>query len=154
MWSLDIKLGGSNDLRALTQLENVKYLELWQVKGLSDLSVISSLTGIQYLFLQTLPHVVALPDLACLPKLRRIHLDSMKGLRSLETLCSAPSLEELIHLDARAQKPDDYLCLLKSQTMKAFRVGFGSDAKNTAFRSLLDAHRKAWYEFSSFTFAN
>jgi hypothetical protein len=154
MWSLDIKLGGSNDLQTLSGMNSIKYLELWQVRGLADLSPISSLAGLQYLFLQSLPQVVALPDLRRLIKLRRVHLDNMKGIRSLDALCGAPSLEDLIHVDAQAQKPEDYLCLLRSGTMREFRVGFGSETKNAAFRSLLATHKKVWHEFSPFAFAN
>jgi len=152
LWSLDIKLGGSNDLRALAGLENIKYLELWQVRGLADLGPISTLTGLQYLFLQSLPRVTSLPELGKLTRLRRLHLDNMKGLRNLEALCGAPMLEELIHFDARNHAPRDYECLLKSKAMKALRVGFGSEAKNNEFRKMLDSHQKVWHDLSQFEF--
>lgn len=152
LWSLDIKLGGSKNLRALADLENIKYLELWQVRGLVELGPISTLTGLQYLFLQSLPRVVRLPELGKLIRLRRLHLDNMKGLRNLEALCGAPSLEELIHFDARNHAPREYECLLKSKTMKALRVAFGSESKNNAFRAMLDAHQKAWHDLSEFEF--
>ena len=59
MWSLDIKLGGIKDLYAIEEMENIKYFELWQIRGLSDIDVISSLTGLQFLFLQSLRQVIA-----------------------------------------------------------------------------------------------
>lgn len=152
LWSLDIKLGGSNDLRALSGMEGIKYLELWQVRGLANLEPISTLKGLQYLFLQSLPQVASLPDFGQLTKLRRIHLDNMKGLRTLDALCGAPALEELIHFDARHHDPADYLCLLQSPTMKRLRVGFGSDAKNNAFRALLESHGKEWHDLAPFEF--
>ncbi len=34
LWSLDIKLGGTNNLQALEGLTEIKYLELWQIKDL------------------------------------------------------------------------------------------------------------------------
>jgi hypothetical protein len=153
MWSLDIKLGGSNDLAALSGMDNIKYLELWMIRGLSDLMPISSLKGLQYLFLQSLRQVTTLPDLKDLTKLRRVLLDNMKGLQTLRPLCSAPSLEELIHISALAQRPEDYMCLMKSHIMKRFRVGFGSDAKNKAFRALMDVHNKT-SEIKEFVFVN
>ena len=52
LWSVDIKLGGIRDLGALAALPDLKYLELWQVRGLADLSVIGELTTLQNLFLQ------------------------------------------------------------------------------------------------------
>jgi hypothetical protein len=152
LWSLDIKLGGSNDLQGLAGLENIKYLELWQVRGLANLEPISTLTGLQYLFLQSLPRVAKVPELARLTRLRRIHLENMKGLQNLNALCGAPALEELIHIDARRHDPNDYLCLLKNQTMKALRVGFGGDFKNKTFRAMLEKHQKVWHDCSPFEF--
>ncbi|HZG24305.1 MAG TPA: hypothetical protein VEZ17_06990, partial [Chitinophagaceae bacterium] len=81
MWSLDIKLGGLNNFEAIEGMENIKYLELWQVRGLNDLSFISTLTGLQYLFLQSLRNLETLPALNDLSRLRKIHLDTMKGLK-------------------------------------------------------------------------
>jgi hypothetical protein len=49
LWSLDIKLGGIENLNHLSGLPGLKYFELWQIKGLSDLGVI---TMSLYLFLQ------------------------------------------------------------------------------------------------------
>src|SRR5207302_5926165 len=62
LWSIDIKLGGTRNLAALANLVNVKYLELWQIRGLNDLSPISEMTGLQFLFLQSLRNVTRLPD--------------------------------------------------------------------------------------------
>ena len=33
LWSLDIKLGGIADLSAIEGMEQIKFLELWQVRG-------------------------------------------------------------------------------------------------------------------------
>ena len=54
LWSLDIKLGGIKDLSAIANKGSIKYLELWQIRGLSDIGVVSSLGGLQSLFLQSL----------------------------------------------------------------------------------------------------
>jgi hypothetical protein len=40
--SVDIKLGGIKSFDSLSKLTNLKYLELWQIRGLSDLSRICS----------------------------------------------------------------------------------------------------------------
>jgi len=80
LWSLDIKLGGIKDLTALDGLTNIKYLELWQIKGLSDISVISSLSGLQYLFLQSLRNVGKFPD-GVLPKTCSICYESIQSQR-------------------------------------------------------------------------
>ena len=41
--SLALKLGGTNQLALLNELSSLRYLELWQVRGLSDLSVSATL---------------------------------------------------------------------------------------------------------------
>jgi hypothetical protein len=133
LWSLDIKLGGIRDLHAIEGMENLKYLELWQIRGLSDISVISSLTGLQYLFLQALPHVKALPPLERLSALRRVYLENMKGLEDISSLEHAPALEEFIHMSARNMEPEDYLPLARNPRLKRAAVGFGSARRDGHF---------------------
>ncbi len=137
LWSLDIKLGGIKDLSAIEGLENIKYLELWQIKGLTDVSVISSLTGLQYLFLQSLRNVDEFPDLSNITKLRRVYLETMKGLEDLEGLFNAPVLEEFIHLCAQNMAPDQYAKLLRMKSLKKALFGFGSDKKNKQMGSMM-----------------
>jgi hypothetical protein len=59
--SLDLKLGGIKDLTAIARLAALRYLEIWQVRGLADIGVVSELHRLQNLFLQSLPGVKALP---------------------------------------------------------------------------------------------
>jgi len=151
MWSLDIKLGGIKNINAIEGMENIKYLELWQINGLSDLSVISSLVGLQNFFLQSLAQVHALPPFGQLIKLRRIHLDNLKGLEELSVLKDAPSLEEFIHTYAQNMQPEDYLPLLSIPTLKRVFVAFGSDKKNKRFAQLARDHNittpQVWDKF-------
>ena len=91
MWSLDIKLGGIQDISATEGMGSIKYLELWQVRGLSDISVISSLTGLEYLFLQSLSRITTLPSFQRLNRLKRVSLDTMKGLKDIDHLEYAPA---------------------------------------------------------------
>jgi hypothetical protein len=140
MWSLDIKLGGIKNLNAIEGMENIKYLELWQIKGLADINFISSLRGLQYLFLQSLRQVTVLPSLKHLGKLRRIHLDNMKGLKEISSLEYAPALEEFAHWDARNMQPEDYLPLLRNRSLRRATVSFGSDWKNKRFDELFKEH--------------
>ncbi len=140
MWSLDIKLGGIKNLNAVEGMENIKYLELWQIKGLSDINFISSLAGLQYLFLQSLRQVAALPSMNRLGKLRRIYLENMNGLKEISSLESAPALKEFNHWGAQYFQPEDYLPLLRNPSLKRATVGFGSDRKNNQFNELLREH--------------
>jgi len=62
--SLDIKLGGIKDLNSIGKLENLKYLKLWQIRGLMNIDFVSHILGLQYLFLQSLPHIERIPDIS------------------------------------------------------------------------------------------
>lgn len=137
MWSLDIKLGGIRDLSAIEGMENIKYLELWQIRGLSDMSVISSLTGLQYLFLESLRRVAVLPALHRLEQLRRIVLLNMNGLQNLDSLEFAPALEECFLGSVRSLQPEECLPLLRNPNLRRAFGGFGSLKKNKRFEELL-----------------
>src|SRR5208283_2108228 len=60
--SLDIKLGGTKYLGDLPYVGGIRYLELWQVKGLADLGPLAEITTLQYLYLQALRNVKELPN--------------------------------------------------------------------------------------------
>lgn len=152
LWSLDIKLGGTNNLEDLEGLIGIKYLELWQIRDLRDIDVISTLLGLQYLFLQALPHIEAIPDLSKLPALRRVYLENMKGLKDLSGLAKAPALEEFIHVAAQGLKPAHYHDLLGSKSLKSLMVGFGSMSKNDALRRLVAEAGIGHYSTSKFMF--
>jgi hypothetical protein len=137
MWSLDIKLGGTRDLSALEGMSGIKYLELWQIRGLSDISVVSSLTGLQYLFLQSLRRVTKLPTFDELASLRRVCLENMKGLEDISSLETAPALEECILVSVTNLLPEDWLPLLRNPNLKRSFGGFGSDKRNHRFVRLM-----------------
>ncbi|WP_134686875.1 hypothetical protein [Brevibacillus migulae] len=151
MWSLDIKLGGINNFEAIEGMENIKYLELWQVRGLKDLSFISTLTGLQYLFLQSLRNVETLPALNGLSRLRKIHLDTMNGLKDISSLGQAPSLVEFTHWSAKNMRIEDYIPLLTNPSVQRVRASFGSDKRNQEFDRMVERYGKAceklWGEF-------
>jgi hypothetical protein len=151
MWFLEIKLGGIRDLKAIEEMENIKYLELWQVKGLSDINVISSLTGLQYLFLQSLKNISALPSFSRLVKLRRIYLENMKGLNNIGSLQYAPALEEFIHWNAQNMQPEDYIPLLRNPNLKRVAIGLGSAKIDRRFNELCKEFNietsREWKEF-------
>jgi len=47
-------------LSAIADKESIKYLELWQIRGLGDIGVVSSLSGLQFLFVQSYLEALAL----------------------------------------------------------------------------------------------
>jgi hypothetical protein len=152
LWSLDIKLGGTNNLSALKGNSTLKYLELWQVSGLKDISVVSTLKSLQYLFLQALRNITAIPDLSRLKRLRRVHLEDLRGLTDISGVASAPALEEFIHFWARRQAPADYASLLQSRTLRKASVKFGSLRKNREFDELREGAGISAHDCQGFHF--
>ncbi|WP_127534660.1 hypothetical protein [Paenibacillus kobensis] len=152
MWSLDVKLGGINNFSAIEGMDNIKYLELWQVRGLKDLSFISTLNGLQYLFLQSLSNVETLPALKSLTRLRKIHLQNMKGLKNISSLGQASSLVEFTHWEALKMTIEDYIPLFSNPSVQNVWAGFGSDKRNNEFRSVAEQNGKnyeqLWREFT------
>ena len=140
MWSLDIKLGGIKNFSALEGMKNIKYLELWQIRGLSDINFVSGLSGLQYLFVQSLRQVVTLPSFERLDDLRRIYLENMKGLRDILSLEYAPALQELAIANAMNFQPEDWIPLLHNPNLKRVSCWFGSFKKNARFEKLARDH--------------
>jgi hypothetical protein len=135
--SLDVKLGGTSNLALLPEVGQLRYLELWRIRGLADVSTVGSLPHLRHLFLQTLSHVTALPDFGEARALRRIELETMKGIRDLRPLGSAPALEELLLHDMPQLQPDDLEPLVGHPTLRALSVELGGAKKNAAAQALL-----------------
>jgi hypothetical protein len=135
--SLDIKLGGTKDLRLLPRIGQLRYLELWLIKGLTDLRAIGEMAGLRSLFLQALRQVESLPDLSGCASLRRIHLETMKGLRSLAPLATAPALRDVVLIDLPQLSVDALQPLVGLPSLRAVTIGLGSLRKNEAGRRLV-----------------
>ncbi len=135
--SLDLKLGGTKDLGLLGQIGRLRYLELWQIRGLEDISAVGELTELQHLFLQSLRRVERLPDLQRLTKLRRVTLDTMKGITDLRPLAAATALEEVLLIAMRHISLEDIACLVGHPTLRAAAFGLGSIKRNAAAQELV-----------------
>ncbi|HST26526.1 MAG TPA: hypothetical protein VLJ76_11075 [Gaiellaceae bacterium] len=135
--SLDLKLGGTNDLGLLPEVGQLRYLELWRIRGLSDLSTVGGLPRLRHLFLQALPQVTTLPDFSEASSLRRIHLETMKGIRDLRPIATAPALEELVLGDLPQLQPDDLRPLVGHPTLRAVTAHLGGARKNAEAKALL-----------------
>lgn len=137
LYSLSLKLGGTKDLTLLPQVGNLKYLELWMVKGLSDISVISELPNLQFLFLQDLKNIKSLPNFLNCLSLKRVVLDNMKGLKDLSPLLTAKNLEDIVILSGNNFKPEDISCLKNHSSLKRGLLLLGSLNKNNKVKELL-----------------
>lgn len=135
--ALDLKLGGTKNLRLLSELQSLDYLELWMVKGLADLSPVAELPNLEYLFLQALRQVEALPDMSQLLGLRRLWIETMKGVTDLTPIRDAPSLRQLAVLDMSHLQPDAFTPLAGNPTLESLLAGLGSKRKNEAVERLL-----------------
>jgi immunity protein 26 of polymorphic toxin system len=135
--ALEIKLGGTRDLRLLPRIGEVRYLELWLIRGLDDIAPIGQTTSLRSAFLQALKRVERLPDFSGTPDLRRVHLMQMKGLRDLRPLATAPALEELLLVEMPHLQVDDLRPLTGLPKLRAVTVGLGSTRKNDAAQAML-----------------
>lgn len=153
LWSLDIKLGGTSNLSAIEGVAGIKYLELWNIRGLRDIGVISHLPGLQNLFLQSLPHITVLPSLRESRQLKRVLLQNLKGLKDLRELQWAPALQEFILLQGASQQVDDLLPLLSNPSLRRATAYFGSAKKNQRFTQMLAERGIGKYEFTPFQYS-
>lgn len=140
LWSLEIKLGGIRNLSALRQMPNLKYLELWMVRGLSDLSPISALRGLQNVYLQSLKQVTALPPMNELPRLRRVSLVTMNSLRDISSLREVQSLRDFLYEPGVVLSPNAFDWIFEMPNLKHALIGFKSVSKNEAFQQNLLAY--------------
>ena len=147
--SLDLKLGGTKNLSLLPKIGRLRYVELWQVRGLSDISPVADLPHLQYLFLQSLRQVTHLPDMTRMPALRRVVLDTMKGITELRPLAGAPALEQLLLVAMRQVTLDDLECLVGHPTLREAVFGLGSIKRNEAAYALVGVpHLATDFEFN------
>ena len=133
---LELKLGGTRDLRLLPEVGRLRYFEAWLVRGLADLEPLAGVRSLRSLFLEALKQVKALPSLAPLTELTHVHLQNMKGLYDLAPVAAAPALTDLIlvqmgHLDPEALRP-----FVGHPTLRAASIGL-SERKAATVDALL-----------------
>lgn len=133
VWSIEIKLGSCKDVSGLGYAKNLKYLYLWQVRGLENLEVLGRLSSLQFLSLSSMPKIHKLPQLNNLAMLRRVTFESMKGIKSFSPIAAAPQLEDFIFISAIQCSPDDFNDLINHPKIKFLAVGFGTNLKNSIF---------------------
>lgn len=136
LWWFTIKLGGTKNIGLLPEIGNLKYLEIWRVRGFDDLSAISDIPSLQYLFLQTLNRVIALPSFRKLTDLRRVHLETLKRLSDLSALLEASALTELVIMNMPQLIPEDFQPIIAHPTLKNISVFLRSTRKNKEISNL------------------
>ena len=152
LWSVDIKLGGIKQFDTLTKIQNLKYLELWQIRALSDVHFISDIQPLQNLFIQSLKQVTSIPQLDRLQNLKRISLENLKSLTDLTSLEFVPNLQDFIYVLAENQEPENLLPVLRNPSVKNVFCRFGSDNKNIHFDKLAKELGKSQYSYYEFKY--
>ena len=135
--SLELKLGGSTDIRELPNIGRLIRFEAWLVRGLTDLEAIGSVESLETLFLQSLSRVTRLPSLARLGKLTRVHLESMKGVTDLAPVAAAPALRDLLLIDMRHLQPEALQPFIAHPSLRSASIGLGSLRRNAEAEALL-----------------
>jgi hypothetical protein len=149
LWWLSIVLGGIKNFDALTETK-LKYLELYQVRGLADIGFIGDIARLEFLYLTKLKEVKKLPDFSALKRLRRVSLSQMKGIIDPSPLLEAQAMEELIVQDFGHVEPEVFKPLAKHPKLRRGAVRLGSTKKNEAVAKLLPLGEN----FGPFTFSD
>lgn len=150
LWSIDLKLGGIKDFSILEDLPNIKYLELWLIKGLKDISFISKMKGLQNIHLESLTCIEELPSLNNLSKLRRIKLMNLNGLKNLNAIKTAPKLQDFFFTMINKLQPSNLTPVLENPNIKNLYIYFPSDKKNKEFDVLANKYGKNTINFPDY----
>ncbi len=135
--ALDLKLGGTTNLDALPTIGRIRYLELWQIRGLTELGPVAAMPHLEYVFLQSLRRVERLPDFSGARALRFLWLETMKGLTDLSPLATAPSLEHVALIDMGHLAPEALVPLTTCRALKSARATLGSSRKDRQAEEIL-----------------
>lgn len=134
--SLAIRLGGTTNL-SFPALPELRYLELWMIRGLTDISAVTTLENLRYLFLQDLKNIKIIPSLRGMLNLRRIHIESMKGLNNLAPISEAPGLQELLLISMGHLQIADLACFQNHPRLRAATIGLNSLRRNKEATDML-----------------
>jgi internalin A len=135
--SLAIKLGGTKDLRPISEVGRLEYLEIWMVRGFSDLTPIAGMRHLRSLFLQALTRVSQLPDLRLCHQLERVYIEALKHLVDLRPLREAPSLRHLLLVDMPQLRWENVEVLKDHRTLQGLALGTGSRKRNEEYENRL-----------------
>jgi len=138
---LNLKLGGTITLDALSELLNLRELEMWQVRKLEDIRVVAGIPKLETLMLQDLPNVTEVPSLASCSSLKSIFVRHLKNLQDLSSIAEAPNLEHFALTGPSKCPPEAFRPFVNHQTLKDIRVGLGSVKRNRAVHEMFAGSR-------------
>lgn len=138
LWWLAIKLGGTNKLALLPSVGRLKYLELWQIRGLTNIEPVGQVRTLQCLFLQSLKHITELPSFRELKDLRALYIESLRGLQDLSPITEAEHLEELAFINSPNIRLDQLVPLKNMRSLKSVAIGLGSSKRNLQAKGMFN----------------
>ena len=138
---LNLKLGGTRNLDALSELLNLRELELWQIRRLQDVRVVARIPRLETLMLQDLPNVTEIPSLASCVSLKSVFIRHLKSLEDLSAIAEAPNLEHFALTGPSKCLPDVFQPFVNHKTLKDIWVGLGSVKRNRAVDQMFAGSR-------------
>ena len=135
--SLDLKLGGTRDLRLLPRVGELWYLELWMIRGLTDVTAVGRIPSLRVLFLQALRQVEALPDFSRGDLAAAGPARDDEGAARSATARDGAGARGVELIDMRHLQPEDLAPLVGLPLLQAVTPGLGSRRKNDAAAPLL-----------------
>ncbi len=136
LWSVKLSFSQIKNLEALTKIDKLKHLDIFQLRKLDNIEFISKVNNLQYLVLSNLPNIENLPDLKNNKQLRRINFENLKRLTDLRKLENVESLNEFQFVNCSHLNPNDLVPILRNKNIKSVIAGFGSNKKNNEFEKI------------------
>jgi len=138
---LNLKLGGTTHLDALSELSNLRELELWQVRKLEDIRVVARIPRLETLLLQDLPHVTEVPSLASCSSLTTVFIRHLASLADLSSIADAPNLEHFALTGPSKCLTEVFKPFINHKSLKDIWVGLGSRKRNRAVHQMFAGSR-------------
>jgi hypothetical protein len=129
--ALHLHGGGLPDLAAVTQFDALRFLEIWNVRGLSNFDALGALPTMEVLKLDTLSRFERFPDMSGSTALRRLYTGELRSLVDVSGLRSAGSLVEVSLGLCPRLDPAQLSVLTALPLLKRIEVGLGTKAKDT-----------------------
>ena len=112
------------NIDAICELPNIRYLQLWRLAKLNNLDFVSRLMNLQYMFIETLNGVEKFPEISNLPKLRRIKIVSCKNIRDFSAIEKSQSLTDFVIQNAKNNDINDFVPILANPNIKDLGIGY------------------------------
>jgi hypothetical protein len=138
---LNLKLGGTTNLDELSELQNLRELEIWQVRKLEDIRVVARIPQLEALMLQDLPNVTEVPSLASCSSLKTVFIRHLKSLEDLSSIAEAPNLEHFALTGPSKCLPEAFRPFVNHKTLKDIWVGLGSFKRDEAVHQMFAGSR-------------